>query len=399
MDNLKKENGMTIQDLVPKVIKWRRDLHQIPELGNELPQTVQYVRTVLDELGIAYQTLMNGNAIVAVINGAGSGKCIGLRADMDGLPIAEQTGLAFASQNGNMHACGHDGHTAMLLGAATFLNANKHSFKGAIKLLFQPGEEMPGGAEPMIKEGALENPKVDAVFGLHNGNLSSDIPSGHMAFKHGAMMAAPDRLLITVNGKGAHGAYPDQSKDPIVIASEIILALQRLVSREKKSTEPAVLSVCRIEGGFNHNIIPSIVTFEGTIRTTSPELRDYYKLRVQKICDSFAAMHDISIDVQHDYVYPALINDNAMTDLAVEVARSQFGDDAVHILKEPVMGGEDMAYFINAVPGTFMFLINPAAIDGLCYPHHHPKFDIDENYFERGITMLVEVARSYLAQK
>lgn len=387
---------MTFDAIQSDMIKWRRALHRIPELGNDLPQTVKYVSAVLDEMQIPYHKLVDGNAIVALIQGESTGKCIGLRADMDGLPIVEETGLDFASTTANMHACGHDGHTAMLLGAAKYLSSHRDDFKGCVKLLFQPGEEYPGGAKPMIDEGALQDPKVDAVFGLHNGNLSKDIAVGNVAFRHGAMMASPDTLLIKVVGKGAHGAYPELSKDPIVIASELILSLQRLISREKKATEPAVLSICRIEGGFNHNVIPSCVEFEGTVRTTTPELRAYYKMRIQNICENFAKMHDVDIIVQHDFIYPALINDHAFTDLAIGVAADLLGNERVQILKDPVMGGEDMAYFLREVPGTFMFMSNPNPIDGVCYPHHHPKFDIDESYFKTGARLLAQTAIAYL---
>ncbi len=387
---------MDFKDIQNDIIKWRRDLHQIPELGNQLPKTVAYVSAVLDELGIAYRKLVDGNAIVATIDGHAAGKCFALRADMDALPIKEQTGLSFSATGDAMHACGHDAHTAMLLGAAKYLVNHRSDFKGTVKLLFQPGEEYPGGAKPMIDEGALENPKVDAVFGLHNGNISSAVPVGRIGFKYGPMMAAPDRILIKVIGQGTHGAYPHFGKDPIVLASELVLSLQRLVSREKSPTEPAVISICRITGGFNHNVIPSEVELEGTVRTTSPQLRSYYKARIEKICQHYAAMHDFTIEVDYEFVYPPLINDDNITKLAIDTARELFGEAGVCELVEPVMGGEDMAYFIDAVPGTFAFLSNPAPIDGVCYPHHHPKFDVDETQFEKGAKMHAAIAMAYL---
>ncbi len=384
-------------DLIEKdIVKWRRDLHKIPELGNELPKTVKYVETVLDEMGISYHKLVNGNAIVALIQGNSEGKCIGLRGDMDGLPIKEETGLEFSSTTGNMHACGHDGHTAMLLGAATYLNSHRDEFKGAVKLLFQPGEEAPGGAKPMIDEGALQNPKVDAVFGLHSGQLSQELVPGQVGFRHGSMMAAPDRFVININGKGSHGAYPEQSKDPIVIASELILALQTLVSREKKATDPAVLSVCRIEGGFNHNIIPNKVELEGTVRTTSPDLRNYFKKRIEDYCAAFSMMHGINIEADYQFFYPPLINDVDFTDLAIAEAEKLLGKERVLVLENPIMGGEDMAYFLEEAPGTFMFLSNPYPVDDVCYPHHHPKFDTDEQYLKDGAMLLAKVAIKYL---
>ncbi len=387
---------MNFQTIQTDIVKWRRDLHQIPELGNQLPQTVAYVGAVLDELGINYRKLVDGNAIVATIEGHQPGKCFALRADMDALPIKEQTGLPFSATGDNMHACGHDAHTAMLLGAAKYLVNHRADFKGTVKLLFQPGEEYPGGAKPMIDDGALENPTVDAVFGLHNGNISSAVPVGKIGFKYGPMMAAPDRILIKLIGQGTHGAYPEFGKDPIVIASELVLSLQRLISREKAATKPAVLSICRITGGYNHNVIPSEVELEGTIRTTSPELRQYYKARLEKICQHYAAMHDIAIELDYEFVYPPLINDDDITKLAIDTARDLFGDDGFVELTEPVMGGEDMAYFIDAVPGTFAFLANPAPVEGVCYPHHHPKFNVDEALFAKGAKMHAAIAMAYL---
>lgn len=394
---------MTFKDIQQHMITWRRDLHRIPELGNELPRTVAYVEEVLKTLGIAYRKLVGGNALVGIIEGTGSEnapgkapKCIGLRADMDGLPIREETGHPFSSTTGNMHACGHDGHTAMLLGAAAYLSTHTDAFSGTVKLLFQPGEEYPGGAKPMIDEGALKDPEVTAVFGLHNGHLSEDIPDGNVGFKHGAMMAAPDRICVRVNGKGSHAAYPEQSKDPVVITSALIMNLQGLISREKKATEPAVLSICRIEGGSGHNVIPGVVEFEGTVRTTTPELRQYYKERIQAMCDGFAQMHGIDIDVEHEFAYPPLMNDVAFTDLAIDVARTVMGADHITIMTDPVMGGEDMAYFLQEVPGTYAFLCNPKPVDGIRYPHHHPKFDIEESAFEKGAQLLARTAIRYL---
>ncbi len=389
---------MDFKAIQQDMVKWRRDLHQIPELGNDLPQTVAYVSAVLDELGISYRKLVDGNAIVATIDGAKAGKCFALRADMDALPIVEQTGLPFSATGQNMHACGHDAHTAMLLGAAKYLADHRTDFKGTVKLLFQPGEEYPGGAKPMIDDGALQNPQVDAVFGLHNGRLSNEVPVGSVGFKRGEMMAAPDHIFIKVVGQGTHGAYPEQGKDPIVIASELVLALQRLISREKKATEPAVLSICRISGGYNHNVIPSEVELEGTIRTTSPELRNYYKERVEKICQHYAVMHDITIEADYNFGYPPLVNDDVITELAIATATELFGETSVYEMTEPVMGGEDMAYFINAVPGTYAFLANPASVDGVCYPHHHPKFDVDESCFEKGAKLHAAIAMAYLNQ-
>ena len=248
-----------VKKIEQEIIQWRRDLHKIPELNLYLPKTTKYVEEKLKEMGIEYKTLVNGNAVVGLIKGNSDGKTIGLRADMDALPIEEETGLEFSSTHkGCMHACGHDGHTAMLLGAAKILSENRDKFKGHIKLLFQPGEEYPGGALPMIEEGAMENPKVDAVIGLHEGVIDERVSKGKIAYKDGCMMASMDRFLIKVKGKGCHGAYPQMGVDPIIIASEIILSLQKIASREINTNEPIIVSVCRINGGFSQNIIPIV---------------------------------------------------------------------------------------------------------------------------------------------
>ncbi len=250
-----------------------------------MPKTTNYITNKLDEMGIEYKTLVNGNAVVGLIKGIEEGNTIALRADTDALPIKEETGLPFASTNGGaMHACGHDGHAAMLLGAAKVLNDNRDKLKGNVKLLFQPGEEYPGGAKPMIEEGALENPKVDAVIGLHAGGIAPpNGEKGKITVSYGPMMASMDRVLIKIKGKGNHGAYPYLAIDPIVIAAEVVTALQNIISRETEATEPVVLSICRISGGYNQNIIPDNVELEGTIRTFDNNTRKRVDTRIEEI--------------------------------------------------------------------------------------------------------------------
>ncbi len=386
---------MNLDYIQKDMVKWRRDLHKIPELGNNLPKTTDYVSKVLDELGIEYIKLMEGNAIVGIIRGKGEGKTIALRADMDGLPIVEKTGLDFASTNSNMHACGHDGHTAMLLGAAKYLKSNTDKFNGNVKLLFQPGEEFPGGADPMIKEGCMRNPDVDAVFGMHEGQLTTEVPMGNIGFKYGSMMAAMDRILIKIIGVSSHGAYPEQSVDPILLASEIILSLQSIVSRQTKAIEPVVISVCRINGGFNQNIIPAEVELEGTVRTLNPKTREFVANRIKETCEHLAAAKGAKVEVIHEFKYPALINNDKFTTLAMNSAKKIFGENVIQI-ENPVMGGEDFAYYLQEVPGTFAFMSNMAKIDGEYHPHHHDKFDIDESFFSKGAGVLTQVAMDFL---
>ncbi len=384
-----------IKDIMPDIIKWRRDLHQIPELEFDLKETVKYVSSVLDELEVPYKYLVGGSAIVAEIKGDKDGKVFALRADMDALPIVEETGLDFASTNGNMHACGHDGHTAMLLGACKYLNSRKDEIKGTIKFLFQPAEEKGGGAKYMVEEGALKNPDVDAIFGLHEGNVSDGGKHGEMMFRKGAMMASADSFDIIVEGKGTHAAYPNKGVDPITAASELILDIQRLRAREIDSNETAVISVSSIHGGSAHNIIPETVHLMGTIRAFSEETRQYIIKRLEEICQGLSISTKTKITISYGDGYPATINDDEFTDFAYNVAKNLHGDN-VKYMKYGVMGGEDMSFFLNEVPGTYAFLVNPRKIDGIEHPHHHPKFDVDEDLFEMGAMTLVKVALEYL---
>lgn len=390
------------QQVQDDVIKWRRDLHQIPELGLELPKTVAYVAKVLDELGIEYDSsYVNGNGIVAHIYGQKDGKTdrvLGTRADMDGLPIKEDTGLSFSSTNENMHACGHDGHTAMLLGAAKVLKENADQFSGVVKLVFQPGEEYPGGAEPMVKEGALLNPQATRMIGFHMGELVAEMPKGSVLYKDGPMMASMDRLYIKVKGKGAHGAYPEISHDPIVAAGQLVTAIQTIKSRNIKAVDPCVVSITRIEGGFNQNIIPDEVEIEGTVRTFNDETRRKIHEKLEQISRGIGAAMGVDCEVTYDYKYPAVINDTNVTQEVTDSLAPLFGEDLIE-LTEPLMGGEDYSYYLREVPGTFLYLTNPQEVDGVFHGHHHPKFDVDETLFYKGVASFVQVAFDYLNER
>lgn len=385
-----------VKKIEKDIINWRRKLHQIPEVGLNLPKTSKFIMDELDNMNIKYHTLVNGNAIVGLIKGKEEGKTLGLRADTDALPVKEETGLEFASNNGCMHACGHDGHTATLLGVAKVLNENKDKFKGNVKLLFQPGEEYPGGAKPMIEEGALENPKVDAVMGLHLGNLGKEIPKGKIGVSYGAMMAAVDVMYIKINGKGSHGAYPHQSIDPIVTASEIVLALQTIISREVDPVEPAVVSVTRIDGGFNHNIIPDSVEIQGTVRTVNEDTRQRISRRIEEIVKGITMAHGASYKIDYEFCYPALINSEEFTKGFVESAKKIISEDDIVEMKSPVMGAEDMSFFLQRVPGTFFYLSNLGKIDGEFHPHHNPKFDIDEGEMWKGAVLIIQSTIDWL---
>ncbi len=387
---LEKQNEL--QDFI---IAHRRNLHQIPELGLELPQTVAYVCRVLDELNIPYEVYEDISSVVALIEGSGRGRTLAIRADMDALPIREETDLPFQSTNGNMHACGHDGHTAILLGAAKYLQEHRHLFKGNVKLLFQAGEEYPGGAEPMIRRGALQNPKVDAIIGLHQGFIHPDVPKGKIGISYGALMASMDRFLIKVIGKGAHGAYPQNSVDAISTAAELVGALNKIVSREIPATEPCVLSICRIQGGYNQNILPDIAELEGTVRATNQQIREKIARRIEEISNAVTAAFGASAEVIYDFKYPATVNNKEFTMFFEKVCGKVIGEDKVVLLEKPVMGGEDMSYFLNEVPGTYFFLSNPK--DGKNpVPHHNSKFDIDEDLMMLGAKLFINVSIAFL---
>ncbi len=387
---------LDMKDIQPDMVKWRRDLHQIPELGLELPNTVKYVSSVLKEIGVEHKLLVNGNGIVATIVGEKPGKVIGLRADMDALPILEKTGLDFASTNGNMHACGHDGHTAMLLGTAKYLFSRRDKICGTVKLIFQPGEEGYHGARFMIQDGALENPKVDAIFGLHEGSIGST-EKGKIFFKKGPIMASANEYDIEITGYGSHGAYPQTSIDPITAASELVLSFQQILSREIATFEKVVLTVATIHAGTKSNIIPESAHLSGTIRTYNKDVLAFVKKRMAEICKGVELTRRVKIDLDIHEGYPPTINDPEFTEFAFGVAHELFGDDAYYA-PEGVMGAEDMSYYLEKVPGAYVFLTNPNEVDGEIYPHHHPKFDVDEEYFQRGALMLSEVALRYLSK-
>lgn len=381
-----------------KIIQIRRDLHQIPELQLSLPKTVSYVCKQLDELQIPYHKLVDGNAIVAIIEGKEKGKCIAIRADMDALPIKENTRLSFASKHeGRMHACGHDGHTAMALGACMVLKELSSGFKGCVKILFQPGEEYPGGALPMIEEGCLENPKVDAIIGLHAGYIYPGIEKGKIGVCSGVFFAASDRFKINIKGYGVHGAHPHLSVDPIPIACDIVSGLQKIISRELPPTSRALISVGQIHGGSTFNIIPDEVFIEGTVRTTDESERDFIAKRIEDLASGIAKSYRTEAKTIYDFRYPVLINDKDFTEFFITTTKEILGEDSIHEISVPTMAGEDMAYFLQKVPGTFFLLSNPVVHkDGTIYPNHSDKFDMDESLFYKGTSALAAAVLKYL---
>lgn len=384
---------MISESLARKVLTWRRVLHQIPEIGLDLPRTSTFLQEVLKEERLPYSLFLGGCGIVTTIQGRAVGPTVMLRADMDGLQIREETGLPFASANGNMHACGHDGHMAMALGAAVLLNESAN-FAGTVKVLFQPGEEYPGGAKPMMEEGATEG--VDAILALHAGWMSKEMPRGTIGFKDGAIMASMDRFLLKVKGRGGHGAAPERTTDTIVTAAEIVLALQRLSSREVKATEPVIVSVCRVSGGFNQNILPDCVELEGTVRALNEETRELLARRIGEIATQISAAYGNTVDILYEKKYPPVINHPDILSLARSVASTVYGEDEIFQMSEAVMGGEDFSYYLEKIPGAMIFLANPQEVNGVIYPHHHACFDLDESALIKGAEFLARFAQEFL---
>lgn len=394
-----------IQDLIDlyqaDLIHWRRDLHQIPELGLDLPQTSQYVKNRLQEIGLTYDDhYIQGNGISVTIQGKKAGetseRVMGLRADMDGLPIEEATGLAFASTNHCMHACGHDGHTAILLAVAKFFHHHRHLFRGQIKLIFQPGEEYPGGAKPMIDQGVLKSPQVTRLLGFHIGHLDPTSPVGKISYRPGPFMASMDRFSIRIHGRGYHGAYPENSQDPIIAANHIISAIQTIKSRNLKATQPAVISVTHIEGGVNQNIIPDQVFMEGTVRTIDFQQQQFIEQRLREICQGTDLMFGVTCELEYDYKYPVLINDPQATQETITALESGLGPDQIVESLAPLMGGEDFAFYGQALPACFLFLANPGLIEGKFHGHHHPKFDLDESQLIKAVQAFILASLDYL---
>ncbi|WP_333638398.1 amidohydrolase [Tissierella praeacuta] len=378
------------------IINWRRDLHQIPEIGLNLEQTSQYVIKQLEEMGIEYRKNIGVSGIVGLIKGDKPGRTIALRADMDALPIKEETGLPFASKNGNMHACGHDAHTAILLGAAKVLNENKDKIKGNVKLIFQPAEEGPGGAKPMIEDGALKEPKVDAIMGLHVGNLTENSKEGSIMVSYNNMMACLDRFKLKLIGKGCHGAYPETGVDPIAMAGYFISNVQSIISRELSPTDPAVVTIGKVNGGFAYNIIPDSVELEGTVRAVDQKVRENIAKRIEDFAKGISETMRGTYEYEYVFGYPPLVNDKEFTKDFIESAKKIIPEEDIVEMKKPAMGGEDMAYFLNEAPGTFFFMSTPRAVNGEYYPHHNSKFDINEEILWKGAALLIQGVMDYL---
>jgi len=378
----------------PEIIKTRRILHQHPELAYHENGTAKLVADMLESMGVNVKRGVGGTGVLGVLKGARPGRVVALRADMDGLPVHELSDVDFKSKvDGVMHACGHDTHMAMLLGAARILSENKDKLCGTVKFLFQPAEEHGGrgGAMPMIEAGVMNDPKVDYVFGLH---IDSTRKSGEIGVREGAMMAAPDTFRVKIVGRGGHGSAPHETVDPIYVAAHVILALQGVSSRMINPVRPFVISVGAVHSGTKENIIPDVAMLEGTIRTLDEATRKRAKQRVEAVakgvCKTFGAIAEVEFETD---AYPVTVNDPEATKKAVEVLRKIPGIRIKTI--EPVLGGEDFSRFLQKAPGTFYFLGTDNPAKGCIYPNHSSKFKVDEDVLKFGTASLATLAYEF----
>jgi amidohydrolase len=393
------EAAEAIQD---DVVAIRRRIHRQPEVGLDLPKTQAVILEELAKLGLEGRKGQALSSVVAVIEGGRPGQTILLRGDMDALPLREDTGLDFASEvEGAMHACGHDTHVAMLLGAARLLNERRADLPGQVILMFQPGEEGLGGAKTMIEEGLL-----DAAFaeggerptGALAVHISTSYPTGEIHLRPGPEMAATDVVRITVRGRGGHASEPHNALDPVTVAAEIVLALQTMVTRRIDVFDPAVVTIAQITAGTTNNIIPESVFLFGTIRTVSEATRAEVRAGVRRVAEGICAAHDAIAEVDLEPGYPVTINDPTFTAFVTDTARSLIGEERVHEMRAPIMGAEDFSYVLQQVPGAMAYLGGrPAALDPATAPHNHSNLVVfDEEAMAVGVALYAAVAIRHL---
>jgi amidohydrolase len=383
-----------VAELQPDIAAWRQDLHRHPELLYEVHRTAAFVADKLREFGCdEVVTGLGKTGVVGVIKGRRAGRpgtgAVGLRADMDALPIEEETGAEYRSTvPGKMHACGHDGHTAMLLGAARYL-AETRNFAGDAVVIFQPAEEGGAGARAMINDGLMSRFGIGQVYGMHN---SPGVPVGTFAIRSGPTMASTDHAAFKITGKGGHAARPHGTIDPILVGAQLVTALQSIVSRNVDPLESAVISVCEFHAGFAHNVIPQTAHLTATIRTLKAEVRDLLETRIREVTAGVAALSGATIDLTYEHHYPVLVNHDAQTDFATRVAAEVAGDNNVKRDVPPVMGAEDFAYMLEERPGAFIFMGNGDSA-GL----HHPAYDFNDEAISYGTSYWIKLVETSLA--
>ncbi|NTF08742.1 amidohydrolase [Agrobacterium rubi] len=376
---------------MPDVKAIRHHLHRTPEIGLSEFKTSDFIASKLEEMGYEVTRGLAGTGIVATLRNGESGRSVGIRADIDALPIHEETGADYASQNpGVMHACGHDGHTAMLLGAAKII-AERRNFDGTLHLIFQPAEENFGGARIMIEDGLFERFPCDAVFALHN---DPGLPFGHFVLRDGPIMAAVDECKITVNGYGGHGAEPQSALDPIVAGASIIMALQTIVSRNIHPMTPTVVTVGAFHAGIASNVIPETAEMLLTIRSFDPQARDELEQRIRLIAEGQAASYGMRVTLDYQRGYNPTVNHTRETDYVTDLATRFAGADKVVEMPRPTMGAEDFAYMLEKRPGAYFFLGSKRTDNDP--PLHHPKYDFNDDILPVGTAFWVELAEDYL---
>nr|WP_246407412.1 M20 family metallopeptidase [Geomicrobium halophilum] len=374
----------------------RQDFHMYPELGMNEYRTMDKITEYLDDLGIPFEKNVANTGVVALIEGNNpNGKTVALRADMDALPIQEANDVPYRSKHeGKMHACGHDAHMTILLGAASILTSSRKQLPGNVKLLFQPAEETVGGAKPMLQAGALKNPDVDAVLGLH---VAPELPVGTIGVKYGQMNASSDALYLTVRGEGTHAAYPSGGKDAIVIAAQLISSLQTIVSRNVDARQSAVVTFGTIEGGTQPNIVADKVDLQGTMRTLDPAVREDVLARMKETVEYVTKGLGGRAELEIEPGYTALINNDEMVDLVKNTGVTLLGSDKVTTIPRPSLGVEDFSFFAAEVPGAFYRLGVRNEDRGIVHGGHTPRFNIDERALAIGAAMQVSNVRSFFS--
>src|SRR5437667_1380718 len=381
-----------VKEFEPRIIEIRRRVHQHPELAYHEVETGRLVANVLKSLGVEVRTGVGGTGVLGVLKGTSPGRVVALRADMDALPVQEMVNLPFKSKvKGVMHACGHDSHVSMLLGAAMLLSKRRRDLRGTVKFLFQPAEEHGGrgGAKPMIEDGVMKDPKVDYVFGLH---IAGDHNSGVLGFRPGPFAASPDTFEVRIIGKGGHGASPHETIDPVYVAAQVIIALQGVSGRMIDPMQPIVISVGAVHSGTKENIIPDEAVLQGTIRTLDEVTRKRAKAKVEEVvkgvCKAFGAKAIVEFEKD---AYPVTVNDEKVTEQAMKIVRKIRGGTKVKVI-EPMLGGEDFSRFLHEAPGTFYFLGTRNPAKGCIYPNHSSRFKVDEDVLKYGSASLALLA-------
>lgn len=387
---------MPIEQLLPDMVKWRRHLHRHPELSYQEKETSAFVEDKLISFGIEVIRSTAGYGVIGILKGPKEGKTVVLRADMDALPIKEENDCDYTSINdGVMHACGHDGHTAMLLGAAAYYSSRRGELEGELRFLFQPAEEVcPGGALGMIAEGVLTG--ADAVYGLH---LWTPLPIGTVASAPGPLMASADEFFIDIIGKGGHGGIPHRTIDSIVAGAALVTQLQSVVSRSVDPLRPAVLSVGTIQGGFAQNVVAEKCRITGTVRTFDEETRLLIRRRIEEMASAVATGYGAQAQVDYLMGYPPLVNDENECQRFFREAPLALGESVKVITMEKLMPAEDFAYYVKNIPGCFIFVGAGNPDKDAEYPHHHSRFNFDEDAMLHGVKLLIAMADSRLKDK